>query len=349
VTISSRAALLAAGLALVACPQETTPPVTGSPSQTPTVGGSATCTPIAGPEPFWETLAPAGVSRLEVAAAIVGRELFVAGGYVETPERVTRAVEIYDLDRGSWRPGPDLPIAVHHAMGIAYHDAFVVLGGFTAGSFAGASDRAFALRQDRWEELPRLARGRAAGTAAVVGDRIIVVGGQDGDGLIEPSEIFDGTRWRDAAALPTPRDHLAAASHEGYLYAAGGRRLSIASTMPRLERYDPATDRWERLPDMPTARGGIGAAVVGDLVVVVGGEGSERAAGSDGVFPDAEAFDVSRSRWISLPDLPTPRHGIGVASDGSFVYVAAGGRRAGFSASTILEGLNPGVATDPCE
>ena len=38
------------------------------------------------------------------------------------------------------------------------------------------------------------------------------------------------------------------------LLAVGGRDLSADKNSPRLERYDPAADRWERLPEMPTAR-----------------------------------------------------------------------------------------------
>ena len=53
----------------------------------------------------------------------------------------------------------------------------------------------FALRDGEWVPLPSMNRPRAAGAAAVVGDRIVVVGGQDGGRLVDTTEVFDGERW----------------------------------------------------------------------------------------------------------------------------------------------------------
>ena len=106
-----------------------------------------------------------------------------------------------------------------------------------------------------------------------MGDKIVVVGGQADGKLVRQTEVFDGKRWTDVAELPTPREHLAAASDGRYLYAVGGRDLSAAKNLPTLERYDPADDSWTKLDDMPDAVGSVGAAYVDGLVVTVGGEG----------------------------------------------------------------------------
>ena len=100
--------------------------------------------------------------------------------------------------------------------------------------------------------LPSLNRPRAAGAAAVVGDRIVVVGGQADGRLVDSTELFHGKQWRTGADIPTPREHLAAASDANFVYAVGGRALSPDKNSAALERYDPSTDKWQRLPDMPT-------------------------------------------------------------------------------------------------
>ena len=77
------------------------------------------------------------------------------------------------------------------------------------------------------------------------------------------------------------------------------------------ERYDPQRRRWERLPDLRFARGGIASArLPGGRIVVFGGENLEP--GGTTIAP-VELFDVRRRRWRRLPDMRTPRHGLGGA------------------------------------
>ena len=83
--------------------------------------------------------------------------------------------------------------------------------------------------------------------------------------------------WKDVAEIPTPREHLGAASDGRYVYAVGGRELSADKNVGSLERYDPAADSWQELEGMPTASGSVGAAYAGGRVVAVGGESSTSA------------------------------------------------------------------------
>ena len=98
------------------------------------------------------------------------------------------------------------------------------------------SNRVFVLRNGAWVELPPMLHARAAGAAAVVGDKIVVAGGQANHQLVAPTEVFDGTKWTDVAAIPTPRDHLAAVADGRYFYAVGGRALSADKNLGAVER-----------------------------------------------------------------------------------------------------------------
>jgi len=44
-------------------------------------------------------------------------------------------------------------------------------------------------------------------------------------------------------------------------------------------------------------------------------------------------------RWLRLPDLPTPRHGLGVVGLGGRVWVVAGGPEPGLTVSGAVESL----------
>ena len=86
------------------------------------------------------------------------------------------------------------------------------------------------MRDGAWQNLPRLNHPRAAAAAAVVGDKIVVTGGQADGKLVPQTEVFDGDGWKDVADIPTRREHLGAASDGRYLYAVGGRELSATTT-----------------------------------------------------------------------------------------------------------------------
>lgn len=52
-----------------------------------------------------------------------------------------------------------------------------------------------------------------------------------------------------------------------------------------------------------------------------------------------EAFDPEMNRWLSLPHLPTPRHGLSAVAAGNALYLIGGGKRPGLSVSGSNEAL----------
>jgi serine/threonine protein kinase len=267
----------------------------------------------------WRGLPTMPTARQQVGATTSNGTLWVAGGIVNGAS--TAKVEGYDPVIATWTRAPDLPLPLHHAMEVTYRDELVVLGGwYPSGRTldANVSDRVFALRDGKWTELPRLHDARAAGAAAVVGNKIVVAGGQANHELVKSTEVFDGTRWTEVAPIPTPRDHLAAASDGRYFYAVGGRVLASDKNLDAFERYDPAAGTWARLPGLPTPRGGLGAAIVGKQLVTAGGESPT------GVFANVEGFDLATRSWELLPPMKTPRHGLAVLAEGTTLYAIGG-------------------------
>ena len=287
----------------------------------------------------WRSLPAMPTPRQNMAGAVMDGSAWVVGG-LESAERGSRNVEGYDPVINAWKSGPDLPVPLHHEMAVTYKDELVVIGGWIprgSNPSAEVSNRVFALRDGTWQSLPSLNRPRAAGAAAVVGDRIVVVGGQDGGRLSDTTEVFDGKRWRAGASIPTPREHLAAASDGRFVYVVGGRRLSSDKNSAALERYDPATDRWQRLPDMPTARGGLGAAIVDGHLFAVGGETPTNALGA------VESYNLTSERWSRGRSMRTPRHGIALVALERSLYALGGAPRPGHAnASGTAEALRVG-------
>ena len=273
-----------------------------------------------------------------MAAAVLDGTIWVVGG-LAPGSKGSRKVQGYDPVINEWKAGPDLPTALHHEMVVTYKGELVVMGGWIPrGSDPSAieSARVYALRNGSWHQLASLNRPRVAGAAAVVGDRIVVVGGQSKKKLLDTTEVFDGKRWSVVANIPTAREHLAAVTDGRYVYAVGGRALSPDKNSAALQRYDPEANAWQKLPSMPTARGGLGAALAGGRIFAIGGESST------GVFKDVEAYDIARRKWSRESSLGTPRHGIAAGTIGRSVYALGGGTKPGHASATgTAEVLRP--------
>jgi non-specific serine/threonine protein kinase len=165
----------------------------------------------------------------------------------------------------------------------------------------------------------------------VAGNQIVVVGGRTAGNSpkeVATTEVFDGTGWHDAAPIPVPGDHLAAASDGKYVYAVGGRRLEVTSNTAAVQRFDPAANRWIQLPAAPGKVSDAGAAIVGGRLIVAGGESIGT------VFKTVWAYDLASSTWSVLPGLAAPRHGLGVTAIGSTLYAIDGASQPGHNAST---------------
>jgi N-acetylneuraminic acid mutarotase len=294
--------------------------------------GAASAAPV---EDSWRTVSPVPEPRTEVAAARVGTEIGVVGGF-RADGSTSRRADAFAPARNAWRPLPRLPLAVNHAGAAAWRGRLLVVGGYTA---AGPATRAgYELVRGRWRALPRLPEARAAHGAAVVGNRLYVVGGVTSPGnLAQRAFVLDlvKRRW-SAIPGPTPREHLAVAAAGGRVYALGGRLAGIDTNLKTLQVLTPGARAWRDLPGIPHPRGGTGAAGVGTTLVSVGGEEAS------GAIASAYAYDTRAQEWRRLPDLPTPRHGLGVAALGGRVYVIAGGPQPGLHVSDANEVLTLG-------
>src|SRR5690606_37098104 len=137
---------------------------------------------------------------------------------------------------------------------------------------------AWALDAGAWEEVAPLAaeRARGAGATAVVGGDVYVVGGFRGGAAVALVDRYDASddSWQEVAALPEARDHLVVASHDGVVYALGGRDTQVEAVRGDVWALDPAEGVWVEKAPLPTPRGGAMAGVVAGRIIVVGGEGN---------------------------------------------------------------------------
>ena len=129
-----------------------------------------------------------------------------------------------------------------------------------------------------------------------------------------------------AGSLPPGRDRGAAgvAVYQGKIYVAGGFHdaggAHSGASVAFFDVYDPATNRWTSLPNLPERRDHLSAAVIGSRMYVIGG----RTFGK-GPQPQTDAFDFITGRWVTgLAGLPTLRAGAATAVFGTEIVVIGG-------------------------
>jgi len=296
-------------------------------------GGKGT-TNVAGSPPTateaqaeWQPITNARVARTAAATTQADGTIWIFGG-VGGDGAISGRHEGYDPAIDNWKGGDDLPAPVERAMSVTWQGNPVVLGGVADGANGkAATDRVWRVVNSHWVELPHMLQPRAAATAAVVGDRIIVAGGVDANGaLVRTTEIFDGTTWTLGAPMPTPRQMLSGASDGKLVYAVGGTTGS--SDLATVEAYDPAANAWMSLPALPLARSDLGVAIADGRLVAAGGVSAGQ------VLKSVAVFDLSAKSWAALPDMGTARHGMAVAAVEKSVYAIGGSTDAGDSQVT---------------
>ena len=273
--------------------------------------------------------------RTEVAAATVGSEIMVLGGF--TGDRgASKRADAYAPARNSWRRLPDLPVGLHHTTAVGAGGKLYVLGGYTVTGMAMRT--AFVLERGRWRALPRMPYPRAAAGAAFARGKIVVAGGVGAAGRLARNALSLDLRTRRWSVVvgPTPREHLGVASLVGTVYAVAGRTAGLDTNLLHFESYRPGDNGWRRLAPVPDARGGTGAAGLLGQIVSVGGEEP------DGTIAEVLSYRVAEGRWERLDDLRTPRHGVGVAALGGRVFVLGGGPEPGLTVSSANEALAVG-------
>jgi N-acetylneuraminic acid mutarotase len=283
------------------------------------------------PDVEWQPIRDARFRRQYAAATAEGGRVLLLGG-LGKDQTASAKTAAYDKVLDFWTGQPELPRALHHHMAVTYNGEAVVMGGFVSGDEQNpeVSGSVYVLREGSWKTLPSLKHPRAAAAAAVVGDKIVVVGGEADGKLVPQTEVYDGEGWTDVAKITTPREHLGAASDDHYLYAIGGRDLTQDKNLGTLERYDPESDSWKSLEPMPTPIRGVGAAYIDGRLIAVGGETP------DGPSDAVQAYEIKKKTWSSseLPKLLSPRHGVAVTVLGDSLYAIGGAAEKGHFGSS---------------
>lgn len=125
--------------------------------------------------------------------------------------------------------------------------------------------------------------------------------------------------WTTGKPLPEPLLEMGAAVLDGKIYVAGGIDKTGRPTA-HAYRYDPGTDTWDRVADLPAPRHHMPLAVVGDTLYAVGGFSGTTFRAERTMW----AYRVDRNTWEPRAQLPRPRGAAAAAAANGRLIVVGG-------------------------
>jgi len=175
---------------------------------------------------------------------------------------------------------------------------------------------------DTWSSGAPMPKAILGAAAAVLGKRIIVVGGETSDGKgTADTYIYnpDANTWSKGVPLPTPIVWSTAAVVNNVLYVIGGEDDTDTIGTNAVWAFDLQTKTWIPKSPMPTARGQEVAVVEkNNTIYVIGG------AIWYARFNNVESYDPATDTWTEETPLPVAECNLTGGLIGTRIVVADG-------------------------
>jgi Kelch motif protein len=252
----------------------------GSNTLTATASGSAiagnpvtfTATALQ-PSNTWATKTPMPTARQGLGVATINGTLYAVGG--SDPSGLSLAtVEAYDAATDTWSTKASMSTA-RRGLGVtAINGLLYAVGGSDVNGILGTVE-VYDPATNIWTTKASMPTARTGLAVAAVDGILYAVGGLSSV-ILGTVEAYDPTTdtWTTEASTGNNRDFLGLAAVNRILYAVGGGNST--GVLATVEAYDPITDIWTpakgpQLAPMPTARSGLGVAVINGILYAVGG------------------------------------------------------------------------------
>jgi hypothetical protein len=248
----------------------------------------------------WTELATPPVMRYGAATAWTGDQLFVWGGARSDLRGPEPGGYVLDTRIGAWREMAPSPLAARSSPATAWTGTELLVwgGGDETARLEHGDGAAYDPQGDTWRRLPAAPLSARAPLSVWTGEELIVWG-TSARGNPVPT---DGAAYRPATdswrKIPQGPVELtdATAVWTGAEMVVLGAVLD-GDNRPRTPTaiaaaYDPAADRWRRLPDPDLSPQASTAAWNGEELIAWD------------YRLEARAYDPARDRWRPLPDVP---------------------------------------------
>lgn len=296
---------------------------------------------------IWSTAASQPYKISEGQGEVVNGKLYTFGGFDSQKSGFTPTSRayVYDPAANTWNNLAPMPAMNGTNFGGVTHAGFTTdgtdiyfAGGYTAnaegtGQIFGTKEVwKYIVAENKYVRLPDLPITIAAGQLEYLNGRLHHIAGTNASRTTDLGNHYGlnladmAAGWDTLAALPIPRQHAGSVVFEGKIYYIGGQTGHDANLIARanVHRYDPATNTWAVMADLPVpananGRGHISTSVVvfDNRIVVLGGETVHQTGRTNLV----SAYTPASNTWEALTPLPAARFsGVAAVLAGNLYY-----------------------------
>ena len=241
----------------------------------------------------WSTVSQLPVSVEGPGVAALGGMIYVAGGHA-SGGAATGALQAYNPTANSWTSLAPMPTSRAHLALVVAGGKLYAIGGETGSGSGPASSvvEQYDPSTNLWIARTSMATPRKFHVAgALNGDSVIVAAGGP-DSSVELYDVASNS-WTSGPAMLSSGGAPAAAvvNNALFVFGIGGAGAGVHMFRP----VGPQPTGWAAMAAMPTGRGELGVAAVGDVVYAIGGllAGGSTATGAVESFSTPPPGDLS--------------------------------------------------------
>ena len=236
----------------------------------------------------WTLLSPYG--KIYFGMAVLKGQLLLIGGQHSDFLKTTNTLSLWDQTSLQWQ-SPFLPLmpTSRSCMAVTYNDWWIVVaGGQNDMNETLSNVEIFNISEKQWIEGAPLPQGAAKMTAAIVGNKVVLLGGASDthhgfhkdvfclslDDLAPQATSYTSELWQ---RLPsTPFRCFTALAYNGALLAIGGEDSPTKCSVIYI--YQPRNKCWVKAGDIPTDRVRCACTVLpnGEIFIAGGATSSSR-------------------------------------------------------------------------
>lgn len=309
----------------------------------------------------WIEVSELPTLRVGKATAAVKGEIYLIGGINEDENLGGGApalarVDVYDAETNTWHRAADMPTPRISPRAAVFSSYIYVFGGYNRTAVRGEHYKKivemYDTRTDTWvkkRDMPTLRRN--FGTAVVNG-KIYVIGGSVHDkqlgkqvstGLVEAYDPLTD-RWEKRADMPTKRGRINVSVVDGKIYVIGGHillerglGLLVDRFSKRIEEYNPKTNQWRKLRDIPMFKYAFSTVVVDHEIYTIGGYDMDNNLKRLNIV---EVYNPRVNRWRQSVPMLTAKTTVAAVANGTIYLLGGRGESGRFS--PVVEALDTG-------